>query len=69
MYTPPVNLVEDEAELRAMVAAERAGWLVTATGAAAPEATFLPIIWRDNTVIAHLARANTHWTRIVARTP
>lgn len=64
VYTPPFNLVDDEAELRAMVAAERTGWLVTAAGAAAPEATLLPIIWRADTVIAHLARANSHWTRV-----
>ncbi len=64
MYTPPFNLQDNEAELRAFVAYVRAGWLVTNGQVAAPSATFLPVIWRDNTVIAHFAKANPHWREI-----
>lgn len=69
MYTPPFNLVEDEAELRAFVADVRAGWLVTNGQAAAPSATYLPVMWRDDTVIAHVAKANAHWREIRFETP
>lgn len=61
MYVPPANQVTDEAELRAMVEAQRTAWLITADEAGRPSATLLPIIWRDSTVIAHLAIANDHW--------
>lgn len=69
VYTPPFNVAEDEEELRALVAAVRAGWLVTNGQAGAPSATFLPVLWRDGTVIAHLAKANPHWREIGSGTP
>lgn len=69
MYTPPFNLVEDEEELRAFVADVRAGWLVTNGQAAAPSATYVPVIWRNDTVIAHLAKANPHWREIGPEAP
>jgi transcriptional regulator len=69
VYTPPFNRLDDEAELRALVAAVRAGWLVTARQGAVPSASFLPVIWRGDTVIAHLARANPHWREIGDGTP
>ena len=69
VYTPPFNLEEDEEELRALVAEVRAGWLVTNGQASAPSATFLPVMWRDNTVIAHFAKANPHWREIGSDTP
>src|SRR5690349_2305573 len=64
MYTPPFNRVEDEAELRALVARVRAGWLVTSRSREAPAATYLPVLWRGDTVVAHLARANPHWREV-----
>ncbi len=45
MYTPPFNRVDDEVELRELVAAVRVGWLVTSRAGAAPAASFLPVIW------------------------
>ena len=69
VYTPPFNLEEDEGELRALVAGVRAGWLVTNGQDSAPSATFLPVMWRDNTVIAHFAKANPHWREIGSDTP
>jgi transcriptional regulator len=64
MYTPVVNRVDDEAEIRRMVAAARTAWLVTSDRDGLPRATFLPVIWRDGTVIAHMAVANPHWRDI-----
>ncbi|AYG02235.1 FMN-binding negative transcriptional regulator [Gryllotalpicola protaetiae] len=83
MYTPRFNLVDDEAEIRRMVAEARVAWLVTAGADGVPQATLLPIIWRaapaaagteagaaaHGTVIAHLARANRHWRAIAQGSP
>lgn len=64
MYVPPVNQITDESEIRAMVAAARTAWLITARPDGTPAATLLPIIWRDSTVIAHMAIANDHWRQL-----
>lgn len=64
MYTPPFNRAEDEDELRALVAGVRAGWLVTNGRGAAPSATYLPVLWHGDRVVAHLARANPHWREL-----
>jgi transcriptional regulator len=64
MYTPPFNAITDESEVRAMVAAVGAAWLVTIDDAGAPVATSLPIMWDGDTVVAHMARANSQWTQI-----
>lgn len=69
VYTPPFNRLDDEDELRELVAEVRAGWLVTNGQEAAPSATYLPVLWRDDTVIAHVARANPHWGEIGSGTP
>ena len=69
VYTPPFNVAADEAELRAFVAGVRAGWLVTNGDDSAPSATYLPVIWRGDTVIAHFAKANPHWREIGSETP
>jgi transcriptional regulator len=69
VYTPPLNRADDENHLRALVAHVRAGWLVTNGQDAAPSATYLPVIWRDNRVIAHFAKANPHWREIGPETP
>ena len=69
MYTPPFNRVDDEDDLRAFVRHVRAGWLVTNGRGAAPSATYLPVLWREGTVVAHLARANPHWREIEPGAP
>ncbi len=61
MYTPPFNAVRDEDEIRAMVAAQRSAWLITVGADGMPAATLLPILWRGDVVIAHLAKANPQW--------
>jgi transcriptional regulator len=64
MYTPPFNREDDDAELRKFVADVRVGWLVTSRADSAPSASFLPIMWRADTVVAHFAKANPHWRDI-----
>jgi transcriptional regulator len=59
-----------EAEMRALVADVGAAELITTGPDGYPSATLLPIIWRtDNTVIAHMARANPHWKDIAPDSP
>ncbi len=69
MYTPKPNAVADHARVRAMVAAAGAASLVTTGEDGYPEATFLPIIWSDDRVVAHMARANHHWHHIGTGAP
>lgn len=69
MYVPKLHAVVDEDEIRSMVAAIQAGWLVTTGRDGTPLATLLPIIWKDSTVIAHMAKANSHWREVQTEAP
>ncbi|UDY25310.1 FMN-binding negative transcriptional regulator [Nocardioides sp. Kera G14] len=69
MYTPVFNRWEDEAALRAFVAEVGSAWFVTSGPDGVPQATLLPIIWRDEVVVAHIAKANPHWREIVDGSP
>jgi len=69
MYTPRHNLIEDEAAIRSMVAAARTAWFVTVDAEGVPQASFLPIIWRENTVVMHVARANRQWKALAPNSP
>ena len=64
MYTPRFNAVDDQDEVRAMVAAARSGWLVTVGEDGVPIATLLPVLWTGDTVVAHMAKANEQWRQI-----
>ncbi len=66
MYLPPVNAVHDHAEIRRMVDGLGTAELVTVGPDGTPVATLLPILWSDDgtRVVAHLARANPHWSLI-----
>jgi transcriptional regulator len=64
MYIPPFNAVRDEDEIRAMVAAARTAWLVTVGPDGVPAATLLPVMWQDEVVVAHMAKANPQWRTI-----
>lgn len=69
MYVPHFNAMPDEADVQALVAAVGAGQLITTGPSGYPQATFLPLLWRDSTVVAHFARANPHWKAIAAGSP
>ncbi len=64
MYVPHFHAVEDEQHVRAMVAGIGSAQLVTVGQEGYPLATLLPVVWEGDTVIAHMARANPHWTEI-----
>ncbi len=68
MYVPPANAVAD-AELRDMVRAHGSAELITTGTDGYPHATLLPILWRDDVVIAHMALANPHWRQIADGSP
>ncbi len=61
LYVPRSNAVDDEREIRDMVAGIGTAQLVTVGADGYPLATLLPIVWDGDTVIAHMARANAHW--------
>jgi transcriptional regulator len=69
MYVPHHFAVEDEQEIRRMVAGVGSAQLVTVGSNGYPLATLLPILWEGDTVIAHMARANPHWQQIHEGTP
>ncbi|MEQ6901794.1 FMN-binding negative transcriptional regulator [Nocardioides sp. YIM 152588] len=64
MYVPPAHRLDDDAELRALVAGVGAAELITTAADGYPLATLLPIVWDGDRVIAHLAAANDHWRHI-----
>lgn len=64
MYSPPFNRMNDDSDMRSMVAAVGAAELVSVDADGEPQATLLPVMWRGDTVIAHMAKANRHWTAL-----
>jgi transcriptional regulator len=68
MYVPHFNAI-DEQEARALVADLGAGELITTGPDGYPLATLLPVLWDDDTVVVHFARANPHWQAIGADAP
>jgi len=63
MYVPHFNAV-DEVAARQMVADYGAGELITTGPDGYPLSTLLPVLWEDDVVVAHFARANPHWRTI-----
>jgi transcriptional regulator len=68
VYVPHFNAV-DEPTAREMVAAYATGELVTVGPGGYPVATLLPVLWRGDLVIAHMARANDQWRSITPGSP
>ncbi len=64
VYVPVFNAVDDEAEVRALVTAAGAAELVTVGPEGYPLATRLPVVWTQDRVVAHMARANPQWRSI-----
>lgn len=65
MYIPHFNVMA-EPDVHAFVAAMGSAEIVTVGSDGVPIATLLPILWSEDggTVIAHMARANSHWRAI-----
>lgn len=59
----------DEGEVGPFLAAHPAGHLVTVGPDGRPDVTLLPLVVDEGRVLAHFARANEHWQRIVSGSP
>lgn len=68
MYVPRSYAMADP-ETQALLAAARSGWLVTGGSDGFPLATLLPILWRGERVVMHMARANQHWKTLAPDAP
>jgi transcriptional regulator len=69
MYVPRFNRLEDDDEIRALVAAVGSAQLVTTGPDGYPRATLLPVLWEEDRLVFHMARANDHWRAIGADAP
>ena len=69
VYVPHDNAVSEDADLRALVAAVGSAHLVSVGGDGYPLVTLLPVIWDDDRLVFHLARANPHWHAVPPDTP
>jgi len=63
MYVPHFNTME-EPGVRGLVAATGSAELITVDADGYPQSTLLPVIWDDDRLILHMARANPHWKAI-----
>ncbi len=66
MYVPRFNALDDDSALRAMVRAIGAADLVTVGEDGYPLVTRLPVVWEDDRLVMHIARANPHWRAVPA---
>ena len=69
MYVPHFNALEDEAEIRALVAAVGTADLVTVGSDGFPVSTLLPVLWEGDRLVMHLARANPQWRGVADDAP
>ena len=69
MYVPRFHAMDDEAEVRDLVSAVGTAELVTVGADGYPTSTLLPVIWSDDRLVFHMARANPHWRSIEPGAP
>lgn len=68
LYVPRFNVMDAD-DVRPFVAAVATAQLVTVGADGTPDATFLPVLWEDDRLVGHVARANAHWRRMVDGSP
>ena len=68
MYTPRFNVM-DHSELRPLVETVGSAELITVGEGGYPVATRLPVLWRNDRLVLHMAIANPHWRSIAEGTP
>ncbi|UZN03634.1 FMN-binding negative transcriptional regulator [Cellulomonas sp. S1-8] len=64
MYVPVFNALDDDSEIRALVAAAGSAELVTVGTDGYPTSTLLPVVWDGDRLVLHMARANPQWRTI-----
>jgi transcriptional regulator len=69
VYIPHFNAMDDETEIRRLVATVGTAQVITVGADGYPRATLLPVLWHGDRVIAHMARANEHWREIAPGSP
>jgi transcriptional regulator len=69
MYVPRFNAMEDAEEIRRLVTTVGSAQLVTVADDGYPAATLLPVLWDDDRLVFHMARANPHWRSIRPAAP
>jgi len=69
MYVPHFNAMDDAGEIRALVDSIGAADLITVGTDGYPAATLLPVVWDDDRLVLHMARANQHWRDIAPDSP
>jgi transcriptional regulator len=65
LYVPRHFGLDAGTEARALVDAVGTAHLVTVAADGTPDATFLPVLWRGDRLVGHVARANPHWKAVV----
>lgn len=68
MYAPPFNVMDPD-EVRPFVDRVGSAELVTAGPGGFPQATRLPVVWREDRLVLHMAVANPHWRSLEPGTP
>ncbi|MDP9868069.1 MULTISPECIES: FMN-binding negative transcriptional regulator [Streptosporangium] len=69
MYVPHFNAMDDLDEVRALVTSVGSAELITVGDDGYPLATLLPVIWDEDRLVFHMARANPQWRSIQAHAP
>jgi len=69
MYVPRFNALDDEDEIRRLVAEVGTAELVTVGPEGFPVATLLPVLWEGDRLLLHMARANEHWRSVADGSP
>jgi transcriptional regulator len=69
VYIPHFNAMAGAAQARSLVEAVGTAELVTVGADGYPMATLLPVIWDDDRLLFHMARANQHWKAIAPDSP
>ena len=66
---PRFNALDDADEIRRLVTSVGSAQLVTVGADGYPAATLLPVLWDDDRIVLHIARANVHWRAIEPGAP
>jgi len=69
VYVPHFNAMGELGEMQTLVEAVGTAELVTVGQDGYPIATLLPVIWDEDRLVFHLARANQHWKAIEPDSP
>jgi transcriptional regulator len=69
VYVPRFNAMDDADEIRRLVSSVGSAQLVTVGADGYPAATLLPVLWDDDRLVLHMARANQQWTGIEPGAP